>query len=49
MSASTINAQLAAATINDPRWASVIARDPEADGTFYYVAVSMKSRMRSWV
>jgi AraC family transcriptional regulator of adaptative response/methylated-DNA-[protein]-cysteine methyltransferase len=24
------------ATLNDPRWASIVARDPEADGTFYY-------------
>jgi AraC family transcriptional regulator, regulatory protein of adaptative response / methylated-DNA-[protein]-cysteine methyltransferase len=30
------NTQLAAATEGDPRWASVIARDSEADGTFYY-------------
>jgi AraC family transcriptional regulator, regulatory protein of adaptative response / methylated-DNA-[protein]-cysteine methyltransferase len=30
------NTQLAAATEGDPRWASVVARDPEADGTFYY-------------
>jgi AraC family transcriptional regulator of adaptative response/methylated-DNA-[protein]-cysteine methyltransferase len=30
------NAQLAAATEGDPRWASVVARDPGADGTFYY-------------
>jgi AraC family transcriptional regulator, regulatory protein of adaptative response / methylated-DNA-[protein]-cysteine methyltransferase len=30
------NAQLAAATEGDPRWASVVARDPKADGTFYY-------------
>ena len=30
------SAQLAAATEGDPRWASVVARDPEADGTFYY-------------
>jgi AraC family transcriptional regulator, regulatory protein of adaptative response / methylated-DNA-[protein]-cysteine methyltransferase len=30
------NAQLAAAAENDPRWASVVARDPGADGTFYY-------------
>jgi AraC family transcriptional regulator of adaptative response/methylated-DNA-[protein]-cysteine methyltransferase len=36
MNTSANNAQLAAATVNDPRWASVIARDPEADGTFYY-------------
>jgi AraC family transcriptional regulator, regulatory protein of adaptative response / methylated-DNA-[protein]-cysteine methyltransferase len=36
MNASANNAQLAAATVNDPRWASVVARDPEADGTFYY-------------
>jgi AraC family transcriptional regulator, regulatory protein of adaptative response / methylated-DNA-[protein]-cysteine methyltransferase len=30
------NAELAVATVNDPRWASVVARDPGADGTFYY-------------
>ena len=30
------NAQRAAATENDPRWAPVVARDPGADGTFYY-------------
>jgi AraC family transcriptional regulator of adaptative response/methylated-DNA-[protein]-cysteine methyltransferase len=29
------NAKLAA-TVADRRWASVVARDPEADGTFYY-------------
>lgn len=28
--------RLAADTVNDPRWASVVARDPEADGKFYY-------------
>lgn len=28
--------RLAAETVNDPRWASVVARDPEADGKFYY-------------
>ncbi len=27
---------LAATTLNDPRWASVIERDPQADGTFFY-------------
>ena len=27
---------LAVATENDSRWASVVARDPEADGKFYY-------------
>jgi len=26
----------AAATLNDPRWASVLARDPAADGQFFY-------------
>ena len=36
MNRSAKNAQLAAATEKDPRWASVVARDPEADGTFYY-------------
>ena len=30
------NAQLAAGTEGDARWASVIARDSEADGRFYY-------------
>jgi AraC family transcriptional regulator of adaptative response/methylated-DNA-[protein]-cysteine methyltransferase len=29
-------ATLAAATLRDPRWASVLARDAAADGTFYY-------------
>ncbi len=27
---------LAAATVSDPRWAAVVARDAEADGTFFY-------------
>lgn len=36
MSATSKNAQLAAATERDPRWAAVIARDAGADGTFYY-------------
>jgi AraC family transcriptional regulator, regulatory protein of adaptative response / methylated-DNA-[protein]-cysteine methyltransferase len=36
MNASANNTQLAATTAHDPRWASVVARDPEADGTFYY-------------
>jgi AraC family transcriptional regulator of adaptative response/methylated-DNA-[protein]-cysteine methyltransferase len=30
------NARLATATESDPRWASVVARDPRADGKFYY-------------
>jgi AraC family transcriptional regulator of adaptative response/methylated-DNA-[protein]-cysteine methyltransferase len=30
------NAQFAAATKGDPRWASVVARDHGADGAFYY-------------
>jgi len=30
------NAQLAGATENDARWGSVVARDPKADGKFYY-------------
>jgi AraC family transcriptional regulator of adaptative response/methylated-DNA-[protein]-cysteine methyltransferase len=29
-------ALLAAATLNDPRWAAVVARDPQADGNFFY-------------
>lgn len=36
MNSSAKSAQLAAATANDPRWASVVARNPAADGTFYY-------------
>ena len=31
----SVNA-LAAATLNDPRWAAVLARDPAADGAFFY-------------
>jgi AraC family transcriptional regulator of adaptative response/methylated-DNA-[protein]-cysteine methyltransferase len=30
------NDQIVAATVNDSRWASVIARDTQADGNFYY-------------
>jgi AraC family transcriptional regulator of adaptative response/methylated-DNA-[protein]-cysteine methyltransferase len=30
------NAQRASATQKDPRWASVVARNAQADGTFYY-------------
>jgi AraC family transcriptional regulator of adaptative response/methylated-DNA-[protein]-cysteine methyltransferase len=30
------NEALAAATVNDPRWAAVVARDPAVDGTFFY-------------
>jgi AraC family transcriptional regulator of adaptative response/methylated-DNA-[protein]-cysteine methyltransferase len=36
MNMSAQNAQHAIATENDPRWAAVVARNPEADGTFYY-------------
>ena len=36
MNASSKTEQSAAATLNDPRWAAVAARDPAADGTFYY-------------
>ncbi|MEO8752250.1 MAG: bifunctional DNA-binding transcriptional regulator/O6-methylguanine-DNA methyltransferase Ada [Casimicrobiaceae bacterium] len=32
----TRNAPLAAATMQDPRWAAVVARDPDADGQFFY-------------
>ncbi|MGH8808810.1 MAG: bifunctional DNA-binding transcriptional regulator/O6-methylguanine-DNA methyltransferase Ada, partial [Noviherbaspirillum sp.] len=31
-----LDTQLAAATLSDPRWAVVAARDAAADGTFYY-------------
>lgn len=27
---------MTAATLNDPRWAAIAARDPQADGQFYY-------------
>src|SRR5436190_3592496 len=33
---STKTELLAAATVNDPRWSAVVARDPNADGTFFY-------------
>jgi AraC family transcriptional regulator, regulatory protein of adaptative response / methylated-DNA-[protein]-cysteine methyltransferase len=36
MTASTNRTALAAATLDDPRWTSVVARDPAADGRFYY-------------
>ncbi len=36
MSTSTEIAHRAEATKSDARWASVVARDPKADGTFYY-------------
>jgi AraC family transcriptional regulator of adaptative response/methylated-DNA-[protein]-cysteine methyltransferase len=30
------NETLVEATTNDPRWAAVVARDPDADGKFFY-------------
>ena len=36
MNTAVITADLAAATRNDPRWAAVVARDPAADGSFFY-------------
>lgn len=36
MNASAKNTELAAATTNDPRWASIVARDANADGKFLY-------------
>ena len=36
MTISTKTEMLAAATVSDPRWAAVLARDPKADGTFFY-------------
>jgi len=36
MRLSAKNMELAAATENDPRWASVVARSTAADGTFFY-------------
>lgn len=36
MNASTNAEKLAAVTVSDPRWAAVVARDPAADGKFFY-------------
>jgi AraC family transcriptional regulator, regulatory protein of adaptative response / methylated-DNA-[protein]-cysteine methyltransferase len=36
MTAAARDARLAAETTTDPRWASVVARDAAADGTFFY-------------
>jgi AraC family transcriptional regulator, regulatory protein of adaptative response / methylated-DNA-[protein]-cysteine methyltransferase len=36
MNMSTKNLQSAAATEIDAGWASIVARDPKADGKFYY-------------
>lgn len=36
MSMNTQAETLALATVNDPRWAAVVARDSQADGTFFY-------------
>ena len=36
MNVTSKKAQRAAATENDPRWASVVARDGKADGSFWY-------------
>ena len=36
MRLSTKNLEQAAATQRDPRWASVLARSPAADGSFFY-------------
>lgn len=40
MQASANKAQRAAATLADPRWIAVTARDPAADGAFYYSVAS---------
>jgi AraC family transcriptional regulator of adaptative response/methylated-DNA-[protein]-cysteine methyltransferase len=36
MNTTTRNEMLAAATVSDPRWAAVVARDRKADGSFVY-------------
>ena len=36
MNTSTRTEHLAAATVADPRWAQIAARDAQADGTFFY-------------
>jgi len=40
MSAAERKSQLAAATLSDPRWAAIIAKDRDADGSFYYAVKS---------
>ena len=36
MNTTTNTEMLAAATVSDPRWAAVVARDRKADGSFFY-------------
>ena len=36
MNMSSKTEMAAAAIVSDPRWAAVVARDPQADGTFFY-------------
>lgn len=36
MNASKRDERLAAATVSDPRWAAVVARDPKSDGGFFF-------------
>ena len=36
MNAAAKNSQRAAATVDDPRWPTLVARNPKADGTFFY-------------
>src|SRR5262249_4295436 len=36
MNMTTRNELQAARTVSDPRWAAVVARDADADGTFFY-------------
>ena len=36
MNMTTRTEMMAAATVSDPRWAAVVARDPRADGQFFY-------------
>lgn len=40
MNALEKKARLATATLNDPRWGAVVAKDPDADGRFYYAVKS---------
>ena len=39
MNMTTTLERRAAATVSDPRWAAVVARDPQADGQFVYAVV----------
>src|SRR6266699_6987632 len=47
MNMSTRNAELASATVNDARWASVVARESKSDDAFVYSVRTMAVYCRS--